>query len=100
MRATLGSAALSAAVLLAACQEPLAPPTSSPSTPEFAAHQITTSLGPAERAALLADKVNAGLAAKGVSMRLGGATFFTIGQGVPEFRRLRTGDRWQTRGLT
>jgi hypothetical protein len=49
MRATLGSAALSAAVLLAACQEPLAPPTSSPSTPEFAAHQITTSLGPAER---------------------------------------------------
>ncbi len=100
MRAKLGSAALSAAVLLAACQEPSAPPTSSSATPEFSTQQLTTSLGPAERAALLADKVNARLAAKGLSMRLGGATFFTIGQGVPEFRQLRAGDRWMTRTVT
>lgn len=96
MAAKFCAAVLSAAVVLAACQEPSAPPASN--SPEFATKQ--TAAGPAERAALLADRVNAKLAAKGSAMRLGRATFFTIGQGVPEFRRLRTGFRWQTRGLT
>ena len=100
MRAILGTAALSVAVLLAACQEPSAPPTSSSPAPEFATTRTTTGLGPAERAAFLADRVNARLAAKGSSMRLAGATFFTIGQGVPEFRRLRAGARWTKRDLT
>lgn len=100
MRAIFGAAAVSAAVLLAACQEPSAPSTANSPAASFASKQLATTVGPAERAALLADKVNATLAAKGISMRLGRATFFTVGQGVPEFRRLRIGSRWQTRALT
>jgi hypothetical protein len=100
MAAKFPAAVLSAAVVLAACQEPSTPTAPNHVAATFATEQAPVGLGPAERAALLADRVNARLAAKGVSMRLGGATFFTVGQGVPEFRRLRTGDRWQTRALT
>jgi hypothetical protein len=100
MGAKFGAAVLSAAVVLTACQEPSAPPASSRSVAEFATKQTATGLGPAERAALIADRVNAKLEARGARMRLGGATFFTVGKGVPDFRRLRTGLRWQKRSLT
>src|SRR6476660_7290946 len=91
---------LGLAVALAACQD-----TSSPgdqvTAPSFAAAKKTPLTGtPAERAAQIAAKVNARLAARGSKVRLTGASFFTVGEGVPEFRTHRTGVKSTTRDPT
>jgi hypothetical protein len=91
---------LGLSVALAACQD-----TSSPNdqvtAPSFAAAKRTPLTGtPTERAAQIAAKVNARLAAAGSKMRLTGVSFFTVGRGVPPFRTLRTGARWTKRDLT
>ncbi|HET7423602.1 MAG TPA: hypothetical protein VFJ92_08575 [Gemmatimonadales bacterium] len=85
---------------LAACQD-TSSPTDQVAPPSFAAAKKTPLTGtPAERAAQIAAKVNARLAARGSKVRLTGASFFTVGKGVPEFRTHRTGVKWTTRDLT
>lgn len=82
---------LACALALAACQEnpgPTAP------GPAFAGKGARPSGTPAERAAMLAERINSGLAAAGSTKRLDEADFFTIGRGVDQFRTLRTGSRW------
>ena len=87
-------------VALAACQD-TSSPTDQVAPPSFAAAKKTPLTGtPTQRAAQIAAKVNARLAAAGSKMRLTGATFFTTGRGVPPFRQLRTGVRWTKRDLT
>ena len=85
---------------LAACQD-TSSPTDQVAPPSFAAAKKTPLTGtPTERAAQIAAKVNQRLAASGSKIRLTGASFFTVGRGVPPFRTLRTGLRWPTRDLT
>jgi len=87
-------------VALAACHD-TSSPTDQVAPPSFAAAKKTPLTGtPTQRAAQIAAKVNARLAAAGSKMRLTGATFFTTGRGVPPFRQLRTGVRWTKRDLT
>ena len=85
---------------LAACQD-TSSPTDQVAPPSFAAAKKTPLTGtPTERAAQIAAKVNARLAARGSKYRLTGASFFTVGRGVPPFRTHRTGLKWPTRDLT
>lgn len=87
-------------VALAACQD-TSSPTDQVAPPSFAAAKKTPLTGtPTERAAQIAAKVNARLAARGSKYRLTGASFFTVGRGVPPFRTHRTGLKWATRDLT
>jgi hypothetical protein len=85
-------------VAFAACQENNEPTVESNQTaPEFGKTTITgTPLTgtPAQRAAQIADRMNARFQAAGSTKRVDGAYFFTIGGGVPDFRTLRTGSRW------
>jgi len=93
-RRITGLLALGALLGLAACQDNVSPnPSHEADQPALASAKTTTST-PAERAARLAERVNARLAARGRKLRLVGATFFTVGRGVPDFRQLRTGSRW------
>jgi hypothetical protein len=87
------------ALALAGCQDTSAP-TDQTTTPSFAAKKSPLTGTPTERAAQIAQKVNARLAAAGSKWRLTGASFFTVGRGVPPFRQLRTGVRWPKRDLT
>jgi hypothetical protein len=85
--------ALGALLGLPACQDNVSPNTPRQTDQPALATAKTTSL-PGERAAQLAERVNARLAAKGQKLRVVGATFFMVGKGVPDFRQLRTGTRW------
>jgi hypothetical protein len=87
------------ALALAACQD-TSSPTDQITTPSFAAKKTPLTGTPTERAAQIAQRVNARLAAAGSKWRLTGASFFTVGKGVPPFRQLRTGSRWTKRDLT
>jgi hypothetical protein len=93
MHRKLAGFLLFGAVAFAACQENNAPTTES--NEAVAAKSSSAVSGtPAERAAQLADAANKVLEGRGLSMRVTGATFFTTGQGVDPFRKLRTGSRW------
>jgi hypothetical protein len=99
MRRTL-KAFLSLGVLLfAACQdsnEPTNEATSLPK-PSTASAATQSTLDPdflLARAAKITTAANKRLAAKRSKVRLGQVTFFTVGNGVPAFRTLRTGLRW------
>jgi hypothetical protein len=84
---------------LAACQD-TSSPTDQVAPPSFAAAKKAPLTGtPAERAAQIATRVNQRLAAAGSKYRLSGASFFTIGRGVPDFRLLKFGG-WADRDLT
>jgi Matrixin len=84
---------------LAACQD-TSSPTDQVAPPSFAAAKKTPLTGtPAERAAQIAAKVNQRLAKAGSKYRLSGASFFTVGRGVPAFRQLKFGG-WADRDLT
>jgi hypothetical protein len=88
---------LTAAV--AACQD-TSSPTDQVAPPSFAAAKKTPLTGtPSQRAAQIAAKVNARLAAAGSKYRLSGASFFTTGRGVPPFRQLKFAG-WADRDLT
>jgi len=93
-RQITGLLALGALLGLAACQDNVSPNASHEADQPALASVKTTTSTPAERAARLAERVNARLAARGRKLRLVGATFFTVGRGVPDFRQLRTGSRW------
>jgi hypothetical protein len=83
------------ALALTACQENGAPTAeSNDAGPALAKATAPLTGTPTERAAQLADRVNARLAASGSTVRLDDAFFFTTGNGTPDFRRLRTGSRW------
>ena len=87
------------ALTLAACQD-TSSPTDQTTTPSFAAAKKTPLTGtPTERAAQIAAKVNARLAARGSKIRLTGVSFFTVGKGVPPFRS-HVFARWPKRDLT
>ncbi len=78
-------------VALAACQD-TSSPTDQVAPPSFAAAKKTPLTGtPTERAAQIAAKVNATAGGAGSKYRLTGASFFTVGRGVPPFRTHRTG---------
>lgn len=95
MKRTAVQLLLAGAVVLTACQENSTPTAQNQDTPSFAKKTATALTGtPSERAALLADRVNARLAASGSTIRLDDAYFFTTGPGTDDFRRLRTGSRW------
>jgi hypothetical protein len=81
------------ALATASCQENVAPTdrTEAPSLAKAAAPLAGT---PAERAAAIAARLNAGFEAAGKTIRLDEAWFFTTGPGTDPFRRLRTGSRW------
>jgi hypothetical protein len=80
---------------VAACQESSTPTAqSNDATPALAKSKVPLIGTPAERAAQIAARVNARLEAAGSTVRLDDAFFFTTGNGVPDFRRLRTGSRW------
>lgn len=83
------------AIAAGACQENVAPiDESKASVPLLAKAAAPLAGTPAERAAQIAAKVNARLAAAGRTVRLDDAYFFTTGNGTPDYRRLRTGSRW------
>jgi hypothetical protein len=85
---------------LAACQD-TSSPTDQITAPTLASSKFTAPTGtPTERAAQLAKGVNAYLAKKGSQLRLTGATFFTVGKGVPPFHRHNFDARWPFRTLT
>jgi len=87
------------AFAVTACQENIAPISDTPDA-ALAKSSAAVTGTPAERAAQLAESANKGLAARGLTMRVTGATFFTIGQGVDDFRKLRTGSRWPHSNLS
>jgi hypothetical protein len=88
------------ALAIAGCQENNAPITES-SDPSLAASSTAAVTGtPAERAAQLAAAANKVLAGRGLTMRVTGATFFTVGRGVDDFRQLRTGSQWPNSNLS
>lgn len=93
MMRTIALLGLTGALALTACQEN-AGPTVERSAPAFAAKAPRLSGTPSERATMLAERINARLAAAGSTKRLDEADFFTIGRGVDQFRTLRTGSRW------
>jgi hypothetical protein len=94
MRMSSVSLLLLGAVAVTACQEQAAPNSDRANPPAFATKAAPLTGTPTERAAVLAARVNARLAAKGVTVRLDEAWFFTTGRGVDPYRRLRTGSRW------
>jgi hypothetical protein len=61
---------------------------------------VTVSAQELSVAKQMIDQANAQLAATGSSLRIVKATFFTKGQGVPEYANLRTGAKWPYRSLT
>ena len=83
---------------VAACQD--SAPTSQTNDAALAKSSPAVSGTPAERAAQLAAGANKLLAARGLTMRVTGATFFTVGKGVDAFRQLRIGARWPHSNLT
>lgn len=85
---------LAGAVAVTACQESAAPTVDHSTTPALATKASPVTGTPTERAAALAERINARLAAAGSTKRLDEAYFFTAGRGVDPFRRLRTGSRW------
>ena len=83
------------AVVVAGCQENNAPISeATESAPAFAKTAAPLTGTPVERATQLIAKVNARLEAAGSTKRLDDVYFFTLGQGTPDYRRLRTGSRW------
>ena len=82
------------ALTLTACQENAGPNADKTTSPTLASKAAPVSGTAAERAAALAERINARLAAAGSTKRLDEADFFTIGRGVDQFRTLRTGSRW------
>ena len=90
---------LGLSVALAACQD-TSSPTDQVAPPSFAAAKKTPLTGtPTQRAAQIANKVNARLAKAGSKYRLSGASFFTTGRGVPPFRQNKFAG-WAERDLT
>ena len=85
------------ALAVAACNENPTP-TAESNEPALGKGQISDPAltgTPAERAAQIADRLNARLAAAGSTIRLDEAWFFTTGPGTDPFRRLRsTAGRW------
>jgi hypothetical protein len=96
MRNTAVYSLLAGAALLAGCQESSTPATAPADAPALAAKASRLAGTPTERAAQLAQRINARLAAGGSTVRLDEAWFFTVGRGTDPFRRLRTGPRWNT----
>jgi hypothetical protein len=95
MRTTALGLCLLAGFALAGCQDQSNPTDVVPDTPALAKKSTTPLTGtPVERAAQLATRVNARLAAAGSTVRLDEAWFFSVGGGTDPFRRLRTGSRW------
>lgn len=94
MRKSAVQLMIAGAVLLAACQENSAPTVDQVPAPAFKAKATPLTGTPTQRAAILAERINARLAASGSTKRLDEAYFFTVGQGTDPFRRLRTGPRW------
>ena len=91
------------AAALAACQDPSSTITE-PLAPSAAAKSTVppSQVDPKalhDRAALIVAGVNRKLEERGQTMRLTGVSFFTIGNGVPPYRTLRTGFRWPYREL-
>jgi hypothetical protein len=83
------------AFTLAGCQDQSTPTDVAPDAPALAKKSATPLTGsPSERAAQIAERVNARLAAAGSTVRLDEAWFFSVGVGTDPFRRLRTGSRW------
>src|SRR4051794_1504839 len=83
------------AVAVAGCQENNAPTSeTNSSAPELAKASAPLTGTAVDRAAQIVAKVNARLEASGSTKRLDDAYFFTLGQGTPDYRRLRTGPRW------
>jgi hypothetical protein len=92
---------LGATALAAACSDSDTQPSTAPTDPAFAQARPAALTGtPAERAAQIAQGVNARLAAKGSRLRLTDAHFFTVGKGVPPFRSHNFDARWPKRDLT
>ncbi len=94
MKRTAVQLLLAGALVLTACQENSTPTAQNQDTPSFARKATALTGTPAQRAAQLAERVNARLAASGSTVRLDDAYFFTTGPGTDDFRRLRTGSRW------
>lgn len=99
MRNTVTLLPLLGALVLAGCQDNASPNPAQPPTASFAKSKSPTGT-PGERAAQLALGVNAYLAKKGSKLRLTGASFFTVGRGVPAFRSHTFDARWPKRSLT
>jgi hypothetical protein len=94
MKRTAVQVLLAGIVALTACQENSAPTAQNQETPSLARSATGLTGTPAQRAAQLAARINARLAASGSTVRLDDAYFFTTGRGTDDFRRLRTGSRW------
>jgi len=98
MRQTALSLLACTALAAAACGGEPSAPDQQAGSPSFA--RAAKTADPSTRVAALAERINSRLEARGSKLRLGSAYFFTIGQGVPDFRRLRSGLRWTGRQLT
>jgi hypothetical protein len=94
MRNAALGACLLGAFALAGCQDRSTPTDVAPDAPAFAKSAAPLTGSPADRAAQIAERVNARLAAAGSTVRLDEAWFFSVGLGTDPFRRLRTGSRW------
>ena len=86
--------------LLVSCQEPSAPKATDTGLAPSLARSGSSTATPASRAEVLADRINARLAASGSTIRLDEAWFFSQGQGIDPFRRLRTGSKWTKNAVT
>jgi hypothetical protein len=82
------------ATALVACQDNPSTSPENPVAPALAKQPKPLAGTPSERAAQIAERVNARLAAAGSTVRLDEAWFFSVGQGTNPYRRLRTGSRW------
>jgi len=85
---------LSAALAVAACDQPVTSP-----DVEVAPSYAARSQAPAQAAAASfltrqVDELNASLAARGSTIRLDYPWLFTVGEGTDPYARLRTGSRW------
>ena len=95
---------LMGALAVVGCQDSSSPDNESvlPKTSEAAAATQTSVDANVllDRAAKITTAANKRLAARGSKLRLAQVTFFTVGNGVPAFRTLRTGLRWPYRSLS
>ena len=88
-------ALLPLAALTTACA---APDAITPTAPSAALATIEQAAVDTAQLGALIDNTNTELAARGAKLRVGGMSFFTLGLGVPTFRRLRFGS-WPDRTL-
>jgi len=91
-------ALLPVVALLTACAAPDAVAPIAPSAPSLAVTSLPSATVDTARLSRLVDQMNASLAASGQKARVGSVSFFTVGLGVPTYRRLRFG-AWPDREL-